>query len=91
MSVFVAAENGAIPAADREPSRNCFAEQQLRALVAQVPAVVWTADTEHRFTSVMGSGSATLSGDPRGHGSCDEGSAARSAYDRALAGERTSY
>ncbi|NUO80122.1 PAS domain S-box protein [candidate division KSB1 bacterium] len=35
-------------------------DQQLRQIVEQLPAVMWTTDTELRFTSSMGSGLAAL-------------------------------
>jgi HD-GYP domain-containing protein (c-di-GMP phosphodiesterase class II) len=82
-----------------EQPQERFAAQQLHALIEQLPAIVWTADTKHRFTSVMGSGLAPLGIEPNlvdlamfeGLEAGDSAPIVLEAYNRALSGVRSTY
>lgn len=76
-----------------------LADRQLHLLVEQVPAIIWTTDTDSRITSVVGAGLDALSVTPGGVnvglaealGVSDAGFTSVSAHERALRGGATSY
>jgi hypothetical protein len=71
-------------------------DKQLHLLVEQVPAIIWTTDTQLNFTSASGAG---LPGSREGEswamadvlGASDTAFVSITAHDRALRGERASY
>ena len=90
---FEIAERERAEAAQRE------SESQLRLLVGQVPAVIWTTDRDLKYTSSEGAGLALLKiapGEMIGRpvastGVSPEADTLIQAHRRALAGERTPY
>ena len=75
-------------------------ENRLRAMLEQIPAVVWTTDADLRFTSSLGAGLANLGLEPgqvvgmelqEYFGSGDEGFPAIEAHRQALQGELVAF
>jgi HD-GYP domain-containing protein (c-di-GMP phosphodiesterase class II) len=88
---------GGEPVNETEP--RLFADRKLHLLVEQAPAIIWTTDTDLRFTSALGAGLEALSVQPgewdvgmaEALGASDSTFASISAHDRALRGQSSSY
>jgi HD-GYP domain-containing protein (c-di-GMP phosphodiesterase class II) len=74
-------------------------ERHLRLLVEQMPAIVWTANAEYRFTSVQGAGLENVDAEPGAMevdmaavlGTGETAIASMTAHERALQGKPSSY
>lgn len=87
---------------ERKRAEDTLREQEarLRLLVEQTPAILWTTDTEERFTSTMGAGLLSLKGHIAPspgttvtdfHNPTDVKSRASALHHRALQGETVSF
>jgi HD-GYP domain-containing protein (c-di-GMP phosphodiesterase class II) len=82
-----------------EESSDQNAERHLRLLVEQMPAIVWTADADYRFTSVQGAGLESLRAEAgaidvdmaTSLGNGKAAVASITAHERALQGKPSSY
>lgn len=82
-----------------EEPRDKHAERHLQLLVEQLPAIVWTANAEYRFTWVQGAGLENLRADPGAMdidmtavlGVGETAVSSIAAHERALQGKPSSY